>query len=108
MSKRSSIGPEIFDKYCLLHPGARLQARDGHRDNHSGRVHRGHQLKSGRIGDVVICPADNSLAGFNGLAQGIEMRSVPFRQLIEKQDATMGEADLTRSGAATATHKSRY
>jgi hypothetical protein len=51
-------------------------------------------LEPRRIGDPVIGTGDEDLARFQGLAQGIEHLGLEFRQLVQEEDAVMGERGL--------------
>ncbi len=66
-------------------------------------VHRRHQLEARREAHLVAGPGDHDMAGLQRLAQDLEDLAVELGQLVEEQDAVMGQADLAGLRAAAAT-----
>ena len=64
-------------------------------------VHGGDQLDARGVGDAVVGPRNHGLAGLQRLAQGVEHVGQELRQLVEEEDAQVGERHLagTRLGA---------
>lgn len=56
----------------------------------------------------MVCPGNDRLARFQGLAQGVEHVGLKFRQLVEEKDAEMGEADFARLGTRAAAYERRH
>ena len=54
---------------------------------------------------MVIGASDHNLAGLERLAQRIKHRFGEFGELVEKQDTTMGEGNLTRASPRAAADK---
>ena len=71
-------------------------------------IHRRDELKSRRIDDAMIGAGDGDLAGLDRLAQAVQNLGLEFRQLIEKQDAMMGERNLARPRPRAAADQSRH
>jgi len=65
-------------------------------------VHRRHQLHPCWIADVRRRPCHHHRPGFEWLAQRIEDAALKFGQLVEEQDAEMGEADFAGPGTRAA------
>ena len=62
----------------------------------AARVHGGDQHETGRVGDAPIGAGDRDFAGLQRLAKRVEHAGFELRQLVEKQDAVMGERYLAR------------
>ena len=60
-------------------------------------VHRRNQVESRGIGDASLGPRDADAARLKRLPKGFECRAVELRQLVKKQDALMGERNLSRT-----------
>ena len=60
------------------------------------RIHRGDQHETRRIIDRAHGAGDGDVAVFERLAHDLENVAPEFRQLVEKQDAVVGERDFTR------------
>ena len=59
-------------------------------------IHGADELKARGKADPVVGPRDRRLAGFERLAERIEHLRREFRQLVEEEDAVMGERGLAR------------
>ena len=73
----------------------------------AARVHRGDQLEPGWVGDVALGTGDADATSLNRLAQRFECRPVELRQLVEEQDALVGEGDFARPGTRPAADERR-
>ena len=71
-------------------------------------VHGRHQLDARGVGDAVVGPGDDGLAGLQRLAQAVEHGRVELGQLVEEQDAAVGERHLAGSGAQAAADQGRH
>ena len=96
-SMRSSSGPQMRPMYFSTAMGAHLHcvlrvAQEAAR----ARVHRGDQDEVGREGGRVGSPADGHAALFERLPERFEAAAIELGQLIEEQDAVVGERDLAR------------
>ena len=60
------------------------------------RIHRGDQHELRRESDAAGSAGDGDFSVFDWLAHYFQCRSFEFRQLIEKQDAVVREADFAR------------
>jgi hypothetical protein len=74
----------------------------------AARVHRRNQHEARRIGHAVIGARDRNLAGLQRLAQRVEGLRLEFRELVEEQDAMMGERDFSRSRMQAAADQRRH
>src|SRR5687768_6072038 len=70
-------------------------------------IHGGDQLKTRRIGDVMVGSGDDRLAGLKRLTQGFQDTRLKLRKLVEKEHAQVGERHLARSGADAAADEGR-
>ena len=61
-------------------------------------VHGGEQLETGRKFGAACGPGDGDVAGFQRFAQGLKDTPIKFGQLIQKEHAVVGKADLARPG----------
>lgn len=67
----------------------------------SARVHRRDELDGGGVGNAMVRAGNDAFAGLQRLAQCIERLRRELRQLIEKENAVMGERGLAGLGAKT-------
>ena len=65
-------------------------------------VHRGHQLEAGGHAEGPPVAGDGHGALFERLAQHLEGRPAELRQLVEEEDAVVGEAHLAGAGPRAA------
>ena len=71
-------------------------------------IHRGDQLEARREGDAVVGAGDHRLAALERLAERIEHLRRELGQLVEKQDAVVGERGLAGPGADAAADHRRH
>ena len=57
----------------------------------AARVHGRDELEAGGVGDMGVHPRHHRAAAFHGLAQRLQGRPGEFRQLVEEEDAAVGE-----------------
>ena len=67
------------------------------------RIHRGDELEPRREFGASGGPGDRDAPGLHRLAQGLEHPPIELGDFIEEQDATMGQADFTRTRRIAAT-----
>ncbi|CAE7200853.1 unnamed protein product [Symbiodinium necroappetens] len=60
-------------------------------------VHRGDKLEIGGEADAGVRPGDGDVVVFQRLAHGLEDRAWELGELVEEEDASVGEGDLTGS-----------
>src|SRR5438105_734 len=65
-------------------------------------IHRGDELKAGRKRRLARGTRDMYFSRLERLAKDLEHLAIPFRKLVEKQNAMMGERDLARPRIASA------
>ncbi len=70
-------------------------------------VHGRHQLEAGRETDLVAGPGDHDVAAFQGLAKHFQHAAVELGQLVQKQNAMMGQGDFSWLRATAAPHQRR-
>ena len=70
-------------------------------------VHRRHQLEAGGVAGSVKGPRQGDLAGLHGLSQHLQAVAVEFRQLVQEQDAAVGEGYLPWARSAAAASQGR-
>ena len=68
----------------------------------------GDQHEAAGIADVGVGAGDHDVAGLDRLAQGLEHGARELRQLVEEEDAVVGEADLAGLRAAAAADDRRH
>src|SRR6516164_4824265 len=73
----------------------------------TARVHRRDQLEPRGVGDVPLGAGDAHSTGLQWLAKRLERRTIELGQLVEKQDALVGEPDFSRTGARSAADEGR-
>jgi hypothetical protein len=61
-----------------------------------------HHGKPGRVGEAGSCPCQGHDPILQGLAEGFEGVATELGELVEEEDAVMGEADLSGAGDAAA------
>ena len=69
------------------------------------RIHRGDQHDGCGIVDRAECARDRDVAVFQGLPHDLEDVAPEFRQLVEEEDAVVGEGDFTGFGYRSAADK---
>ena len=70
-------------------------------------VHRAHQHEAGREGHRPRDAGDRHLPVLHGLAQHLQHVRAKLRQLVEKEDRVVGQADLSRLGEGPAAGQRR-
>ena len=69
-------------------------------------IHCRNQNKAGGESVAAGGPGNGDIAVFQRLSQNFQRLTLEFRQLIQKENAIMGEADLSGTGIVSATDQS--